>query len=49
MAEVQHLRQLAFSCGKLQTTAQQTVTRQDSVIAITPTNPVKNRTAESVM
>jgi len=39
MAEVQHLRQLAFSCGKLQTTAQQTVTRQDSVIAITPTNP----------
>ena len=39
MAEVQHLRQLAFACGKLQTTPQMTVTRQDSVIAIAPTNP----------
>jgi hypothetical protein len=39
MAEVQHLRQLSMSCGKLQSTPQQTVTRQGGVIAIAPTNP----------
>jgi hypothetical protein len=39
MAEVQHLRQLAMSCGKLQSTSQMTVSRRGGAIAIAPANP----------
>jgi hypothetical protein len=39
MTEVQHLRQLAVSCGKLQSTPQQVVTRRHSTIVIAPADP----------
>jgi hypothetical protein len=39
MSEVQHLREMAMSCGKLQSTAQLSVARHHSTIAITPADP----------
>jgi hypothetical protein len=39
MNEVQHLRGLALSCGKLQSTAQMRVTHRGSYIAIAPADP----------
>jgi len=39
MAEVQHLRQLSMSCGKLKSTAQMTVRRERGAITIAPANP----------
>ena len=39
MGEVQHLRQLSMSCGKLQSTAQMTVRRERGAITISPANP----------
>ncbi len=39
MTEVQHLRGLALSCGKLQSTPQQVVRRQNSTIVIAPADP----------
>jgi len=39
MGEVQHLRQLSMSCGKLKTTAQMTVRQQHGAITIAPANP----------
>jgi hypothetical protein len=39
MSEVQHLRGMALSCGKLQSTPQQIVTHERSVIAIAPRDP----------
>jgi hypothetical protein len=39
MGEVQHLRQLSMSCGKLQSTAQMTVKRERGAITIAPANP----------
>jgi hypothetical protein len=39
MGEVQHLRQLSMSCGKLTSTAQMTVRRERGAITIAPANP----------
>lgn len=39
MGEVQHLRQLSMSCGKLNSTAQITVRRERGAITIAPANP----------
>jgi hypothetical protein len=39
MGEVQHLRQLSMSCGKLTSTAQMTVRREHGAITISPTDP----------
>ena len=39
MSEVQHLREMALSCGKLQSTPQQIVTHERSAITIAPRDP----------
>jgi hypothetical protein len=39
MGEVQHLRQLSMSCGKLQSTAQMRVKRERGTITIAPAHP----------
>jgi len=39
MGEVQHLRQLSMSCGKLKSTAQMRVRREHGAITIAPANP----------
>jgi hypothetical protein len=39
MGEVQHLRQLSESCGKLKSTAQMTVRHEGRAITIVPANP----------
>jgi hypothetical protein len=39
MGEVQHLRQLSMSCGKLQSTPQMTVSQEAGAITIAPANP----------
>lgn len=39
MGEVQHLRQLSMSCGKLKSTSQMTVKRERGAITIAPANP----------